>query len=138
MTYTAPTTVVEVLERTRTILSQPKAWTTGVFAKDANGRTADPMDADATCFCLIGAVKRASYGTNADTCDGQDVDSRITDQRYSNLALRATTALRMAITTEFGGEPGMSIPSFNDSDWREHADVLICIDSAIKTEAEKA
>jgi hypothetical protein len=136
MTYIAPTNVVEVLERTRAILSQPKAWTTGVFAKDANGRTADPMDADATCFCLIGAIKRASYGTNADTFDGQDLDSRITDQRYSNLALHATTALRIAIADEFGVEP--SIPSFNDSDWREHADVLLCIDTAIKTVSETA
>ena len=40
------------------LLSDPKHWTRGAFARDASGFRCDPSDPDAVTFDLVGAVAR--------------------------------------------------------------------------------
>jgi len=49
------------------LLSDESKWTNGMFARDARGRSMNPRDAEASCWCLIGAVLRC-YGTNVNRC----------------------------------------------------------------------
>ena len=55
----------EVLRKARELISDPKRWTQGEYAKDANGLKVGPNSARAVCFCSLGAiakVKKASAG----------------------------------------------------------------------------
>lgn len=62
--------VGDVLGRAREILSDPARWTQGEFARDAQGRAMSAGQAsacdEATCFCLIGAIRRAAWGLGRD------------------------------------------------------------------------
>ncbi len=42
----------------RELLSEPKHWTQGAFAKDCDGITVPPSHPRAVCWCLIGAAHR--------------------------------------------------------------------------------
>jgi hypothetical protein len=97
------TEIVEVLKKARGLISDPKHWTQGTFAKDAYGREVDPEDDQAICFCAIGAIHAAAGGMNED-CG------------------RAIWDLRIRT-------PERSVSEFNDH--RSHAEVLELFDDAI-------
>ena len=40
------------------LLEDPKKWTTGAYARTASGELRQSHDADATCWCTIGAIRR--------------------------------------------------------------------------------
>lgn len=40
------------------LLRDPKRWTKGTWARDADGWNVDPDDTDAVCWCLGGAARR--------------------------------------------------------------------------------
>lgn len=50
----------EVLIEARKLLEQPEHWTQGVFARNAKGRPVNMTAPDAVCFCISGAIGRAS------------------------------------------------------------------------------
>ena len=60
------------LDRAKTILLRiadeytvrPDAWTQGVYARDAEGKSVHPTESSAVCYCLAGAAMRYG-GTSA-------------------------------------------------------------------------
>lgn len=46
-------------------LLRTKGWTQGSYARDAKGLRTDSHGSDATCFCVLGAIKRV-YGSKRD------------------------------------------------------------------------
>ena len=40
------------------LLSDPTHWTTGEYARDANGRIVPHYDEQATCWCAVGAIRK--------------------------------------------------------------------------------
>lgn len=48
--------ISEVLKEAKQLISKPENWTTGVYARDAEGIKVDTGNARATCFCSLGAV----------------------------------------------------------------------------------
>lgn len=48
----------EILIKAKEVITDPKNWTQGKFARNALGKTACPTDFDAVCFCSLGALKR--------------------------------------------------------------------------------
>lgn len=40
------------------LFSDPKRWTQGALARDANGMKRAIWEPEATCFCLVGGIKR--------------------------------------------------------------------------------
>ena len=95
-----PQTVADVLETAACILSDPKAWTRGALALDADGDEVGPISPEATCFCTVGAIARA-IGDN------------------SNFGLRsdAHNKLRTLLPTFY-------ISEWNDAPYRTHDEVV--------------
>ena len=50
----------EILLKAADILTPRGAWTQHVFAADKKGRTVSVKSPKATCFCLVGAVSKAT------------------------------------------------------------------------------
>jgi len=48
--------VVNVLKRSRELLSDRSKWTRDRFARDGEGRPVSPTHESAVCFCALGAV----------------------------------------------------------------------------------
>ena len=44
----------------RSLIEKPESWTKGAFARDASGDKVTIASADATCFCLVGAIARVA------------------------------------------------------------------------------
>ena len=72
------------LKRTLDLLREESRWIQGVEARDGEGNSCDPLSSEAECFCLSGAVYRASagYGTLWFTMDllDEEVASEYEDE----------------------------------------------------------
>lgn len=80
--------------KVKELLSSPEKWTQGTYARDAlGGRPVPPLDEDAVCFCLIGAVRKC-YPIISDQCP---VLAKIT--------LELCTNLKMAVITDWNDYP---------------------------------
>lgn len=51
-----------VLREARELISDPKRWTQGAFARNASGCKTGILHADATCWCTAGALLKVSEG----------------------------------------------------------------------------
>jgi hypothetical protein len=95
--------VVAVLREARRLIAEV-GWTQGAYARDAVGTTISPAREDATCFCMEGALRRASRDRGLfDAAEGVILDKC--------------------------GE--LTIPSFNDAPDRTKDEVLSVLDRAI-------
>lgn len=50
----------KVLEETLRIIESPEMWTQGVAARDEQGNPCQAIDDAACCWCVLGALSRAS------------------------------------------------------------------------------
>lgn len=115
---------LEVLKRTRVILSDPKAWTQDFFARDKHGRECSPNSERACQWCLFGAVRRASFD---DICQNGGYDQHVGE-----------TSVKVVKLIE-GYLNGYHPPSWNDAAERTHSDVTAMLDGLIsKMESEHA
>ena len=117
---------VIVLTNTRTVLTDPARWTQGEFARKASGIGTTSMNPEAVCFCLLGAVSRAAYGTQFVTKE-EDYDT------FREGATNARNELfnTLNIEHEFYEFAGRDIPGFNDNPDTKHEHVLALIDKTI-------
>src|SRR6478736_7659609 len=53
-------TTLQILKGTRELLSDPDHWTVRADARLADGEPASPDHPDAVCWCLYGALRKAS------------------------------------------------------------------------------
>lgn len=54
--------IIDILAGTRELLADPKHWTKGAAARDKpNGAPLSLFHAEATCFCLTGAISRVTH-----------------------------------------------------------------------------
>lgn len=51
------------------LLSNRDHWTQGVYARDADGHSVDPVDPTAVCWCAVGAVHKVT-GSSARALPG--------------------------------------------------------------------
>ena len=101
------TEALETLTAVRELLSDPKRWTQGAMARDAQGNGVGHSSSDAACWCLDGAIRYAE---------------RHKPWRPGSPAFAALRE-RLHYT---------SVAMFNDSS--EHAEVLALLDRAIEGE----
>jgi predicted aconitase len=101
--------VTEILVGAREILSDPNRWTREFQARDIEGRCIAWNEPEAVCFCLMGAINRAS----------RDIDPDDITPAYD-----AMNVLDSVIDA--------AIPTFNDRPTTTHEDVLKALDAAIK------
>lgn len=50
---------IEILKEVRAILDNPENWIKGAFARNSEGYVVNASSDDATCFCSLGAVRKA-------------------------------------------------------------------------------
>lgn len=53
-------TNVEILKATKELLSDPKRWTIGKYARNSFYTETSPLSPDAVCFCLSGAIAKVA------------------------------------------------------------------------------
>lgn len=53
---------LEVLKESRKLIAQPEQWTQGTLARDEQGFATELYDANAVCFCAIGAIEKVNCG----------------------------------------------------------------------------
>jgi hypothetical protein len=102
---------VTVLRKTRDILRAKKRWTQGTFAKDANGLPVHSLNKDAVCFCLSGALNKASKSRGWEgeargfILECIDLKSLIlynddTTRKHSEIVATLNAAIKLALADE--------------------------------------
>lgn len=99
-------TPVEILEKTRDLLSDPVSWTQHTWARNERGELTDYRGADACKFCIGGAFFR--------TAEGSERSVRIRAWDHVMVATYSNTFI------------------WNDAPERTHAEVLEALDKAIE------
>lgn len=99
----------EVLQRVRERLSDPRRWTRGADARDADGDTVGVRNAAAVCWCLKGALA-AEWDAFEFTKDYELLGAAMMEKSRSPHPVAITT--------------------FNDT--HTHAEVLALIDRALE------
>ena len=97
-------TPLETLKAARDLISDPARWTQNLFARDKDGKRADPQSDEAVCFCSFGAIERFTGCKTLSEVEGH----------LDNVCGRLF---------------GTNVISFNDT--RTHAEVLALFDAAI-------
>ena len=103
-------TVLQLLTEGRELISDPKRWTTGEFARDEHERAVFVYDPKAVCWCSVGAIHKV---------EGPPTPSSGENTWPALRALHAATACR-------------NIAKYNDT--HSHAEVLAIWDKAIEQE----
>lgn len=65
----ATPSVADVLNYAANLVAEPGGWMQGGFANNAKGLGVDAADAEATCFCAVGAVIAARARLEAHNLD---------------------------------------------------------------------
>jgi hypothetical protein len=71
--------ILKALDTIRSLVADPATWTTGTMARDAQGKSVEPHNPSAVCFCTFGAVHKASprHLRTAIWCKMGEVSSRL-------------------------------------------------------------
>ena len=51
----------ELLIKAKAVIADPKHWTQGWYAQDANGYSTEPSTPNAVCWCSVGALEKVAY-----------------------------------------------------------------------------
>lgn len=106
----------DVLLRAREVLSDPKAWTQGQFARDADGQACEPTSDKAVCFCLMGAMRKVTGVSSAYHHDSPY-------QRHNWAHYRQAQHVLYGVTGR--------IDEFNDDPGVTHDGILAALENAI-------
>ena len=123
-----------LLRDAREIIAKPENWTKRAYARSALGGVREVDDADATCWCLLGAIdlaecRRARGAVEAHGCSMEGEESR----HALVIGIEWSDACDAAITRLAAETGGPALPSFNDA--ATHGEVLAALDRAIKAVA---
>jgi hypothetical protein len=110
---------IDILKGARALLDDPAAWIKGDFAQRKDGSPTMPNDADADCFCLLGALRRFVDGTRMGVADN----------------LKGCLPHFGGLIPMPGNVPEMQfndITRFNDRPETRHEHILLVLDIAIR------
>lgn len=54
--------IMEALKATKAVIDTPEKWTQVAFARNASGEAVSAFDSSAVCYCLRGALTKATAG----------------------------------------------------------------------------
>lgn len=110
-------TPVEILEKARALIADPKHWTRKALARNSAGQSLTDSELDlATCFCSVGAIRKISPGCVPTPARG-DAGCFLWEAINENVA--------------HDGDK-RTIAVWNDDVKTTHADVLAMFDRAIQ------
>lgn len=115
---------LKTLIAARKLIENPNQWIKGAIARTARGYETEAESGTATCFCAIGAVRRARHDLTGTPFGSYPTVKRLRD------------AVQLPNPhTENAGEPDvlntMPVADYNDRPQTTHADVLALYDRAI-------
>lgn len=113
---------LETLKAVRDLLSDPKRWTQGAFARHESGAPIGPRERGASCWCLRGAVIKVDPTSGG---DGPIMAIGAAMHELQGIGSRPFNDLA-------------SIARFNDAPVRRHHEIMKVIDLAIKNEEAKS
>lgn len=116
MTQTPDLTPHQILVAARTLLSNRSRWTQGAFAKTEKGRVIGPTEANAACFCAMGACRHIGGDTQ--------------------VAHQAEDALDRAAFAKFGDTDQNVVCIVGVNDELGYEQTLQCFDAAIEETRE--
>lgn len=111
---------LELLVRTRELLSDPERWTRGVSARDSRDGAVEPHHPDAAKWCVIGGIMRF---TGVDCTEDYAHPEVVSPGGSTSLYLEATQYLHRQ-----WGRPAWDV---NDSSGTHHDYMLHMLDAAI-------
>ena len=125
MTY--PLTHVEpILRAARKTIEREDDWTHGVMARDGGGNPCGSASTEARCWCLVGAVQRATFDLSLSPPFRDPVLIRLYDALNRE---EPSGAWRVGEKAPVETIQAM-LTAFNDN--RTHADILALLDRAIE------
>lgn len=114
-------TPLEIMKEAREILTNPAQWTQGVYARDEAGCGVNWEDEAATCFCALGAIRKAG------------------GEEWLYVDDAAIELLVAALPSDWKQKTDGMPPRphyYNDDEATTHADVLAWFDRAIEIASE--
>ena len=51
----------ELLIKAQAVIADPRRWTQGWYAKNAEGKSVGPCKPDAVCWCSVGAIDKVAH-----------------------------------------------------------------------------
>lgn len=118
-TGTNPTndaSALQIAERARELLKEPKHWIKGGYARTKHGYSVGIEADNAHCFCTAGAIRRASY--------------ELTENQFSDAAVSVMRVVSLCATGSDIDALG-NIIGWNDLSGTIHDDVMSAFDCAI-------
>lgn len=103
--------IAEILTKAKELISVPERWTQSTYARDQYGCHINATNPAATCWCSLGAIRRAAR------------DARLHQMFEDEHA--AKHYLECALGNRY-------IAAFNDAPERTHAEVMAMFDRAIE------
>lgn len=91
------------LKRARALIRDPRHWTQGSRAKNANGRWVPPESSTAESWCSVGALEWSTF------------TAWERDKSVDRFALKRSCMDELAIARGARDAFGMRLPSFNDN-----------------------
>lgn len=113
-------TTTEIFNNMEALLLNPASWTQFELAKDAAGHVVSPFEQTASCFCTLGAKRRA-LGPEVPL---RDVLSRDVNNR---LAAAVRTLFPERVSDISSDRLSRVVSAFNDDPLTTHDDVLSVI-----------
>ena len=115
---------LELLERIRTRLESPSAWTKRAYARNLLGEIVCTDNSDAVCFCVSGA----SYVEAGVVARERGLPTYFVED-----AVRGDAMRRLLVAIYGPNYAWHNVPHWNDRSETTHSDVLAALDGAIAT-----
>jgi hypothetical protein len=109
---------VELLKAARELVANPKTWTKGEMARDANGHPTGWGDSDAVCWCAMGAMAKVDDDDDRRACFSADTHLHRAARRLYPAAVKRRDDMA-------------PLAAVNDVRGRKAA--LACFDAAIRS-----
>jgi hypothetical protein len=109
-----------ILQKTREYIEQ--GWTQNAMARMGNSQGVDPVDPRATCWCLVGALRRATHFSPTMT---------LTAHAYAR-SYRAFSATHDYLAQFIPLDDIDDMILFNDAEETTQEDVIAVLDKALK------
>ena len=115
-----------ILKEARALLAE-KGWTQETFARDADGNWCDPFENNASCFCVTGALERASLQcTEKFKRIEKEFFMRSVCNDISKILIHSESVKEKI--KEYGD---LSLAEWNDMDGRTQKEVIEVLDKTI-------
>jgi len=99
-------TARDLLTKARTVIADPAHWTTGTYARDADGVATQADSPYAKCFCTYGAVQRAAVELRARPASVNEAYQALQDQAHTGSWSYHTVA---TINDQLGHEAALKL-----------------------------